>query len=129
MVVDTSAILAIIFDEDDAAEISRKIAAADILNVSAATLVETSMVLSRRTRTRNDIDLQRFLDAVGPRIVPFDEEQFRIASEACARFGRGSGHPAGLNLGDCFSYALAHHLGMPLLFKGSDFARTDVPVA
>jgi ribonuclease VapC len=102
---------------------------ADSINVSAATLVETSMVLSRRTRTRDDSDLRGFLDAVAPRIVPFDEEQFRIACEACVRFGRGTGHPAALNFGDCFSYALARYLGMPPLFKGSDFSHTDVLVA
>lgn len=91
--------------------------------MSAATLLETAVVLDSRAPG----ELDGFLGKVDIEIVPFDIEQANIAREAYLRYGKGSGHPAALNYGDCFSYALATHLGEPLLFKGDDFAKTDVP--
>jgi ribonuclease VapC len=103
MVVDTSAILAILFDEGEAEEFSRKIATTATLAVSAATLLEVTAVLRQRTKTCDDRDLMGFLAVASPTIIPFDEVQYMIAREAFHRFGKGSGHPARLNFGDCFA--------------------------
>jgi ribonuclease VapC len=126
MVVDTSAILAILFDESEAEEFSRKIASAATLAVSAAILLEVTAVLRQRTKTGDDRDLMNFLAVASPTIVPFDEAQYMIARDAFHRFGKGSGQPARLNFGDCFAYALAKRLELPLLFKGNDFSHTDL---
>jgi ribonuclease VapC len=128
MVIDTSAILAIIFKETDAHSLALKFASATERHVSAASLLETTIVLRRRTRSRDDRDLLNFLAAVPITIMPFDQQQYLIARTAFLQFGQASGHPAQLNFGDCFSYALAKHLNAPLLFKGNDFARTDLIV-
>src|SRR3954454_1712206 len=90
-------------------------------SISAATILETSLVL-------RDAAGQRFVDRLVERltVVPFDGQQLTVARAAHRRFGRGSGHPARLNFGDCFSYALAVTTGEPLLFKGQDLALTDV---
>jgi len=93
--------------------------------VSAAAVLETSMVVTPDLHERLD-DL---LEASGAVVVPFDHAQARVAREAYARFGKGSGSKARLNLGDCFSYALARVTGEPLLFKGDDFRHTDVESA
>lgn len=87
-------------------------------------VLETTAVALRRLRMNLTLVIQ-FLDATGVILTPLDERQLILAGEALERFGRGR-HPAGLNFGDCFSYALARSLGEPLLFKGNDFARTDV---
>jgi len=129
MVVDTSAILAILFDESEAEDFSRRIAMAETLSVSSATLLEVTAVLRHRTKTRDDRDLMNFLAVVSPTIIPFDEAQYMIAREAFHQFGKGSGHRARLNFGDCFAYALARHLKQPLLFKGNDFNHTDLAIA
>jgi ribonuclease VapC len=129
MVLDTSAILAILFNEPERVSFVRKIADAETVFVSAATLLEAAAVLTRRTAERDDRYLQRFLAENVLSIVPFDAEQSEIARAAYRHFGRGSGHPARLNFGDCFAYALAKHLGVPLLFKSTDFAHTDIAVA
>jgi ribonuclease VapC len=126
MVLDTSAILAIIFNEEEADLFSSKITAAESRFVSAATLLETAIVLRNRTLSRDDRYIADFLAAVPVVVYPFDANQSVIARAAYLRFGRASGHPARLNFGDCFSYALAVHLGAPLLFKGNDFSHTEV---
>jgi ribonuclease VapC len=126
MVVDTSAIIAIIFDEPEAALFSEKISRAERRRISAATLVEASIVLKRQTKSGDDRDLDAFLTAAPFEIVPFDQSQATIARRAYMQFGQASGHPARLNFGDCFAYALARELSAPLLFKGDDFPRTDV---
>jgi ribonuclease VapC len=97
--------------------------------MSAATAVEVNAVLTRRLRPEDQRRVERLLDAWEIDLVPFDADQAAITSQAYRDFGRGSGHPAGLNLGDCFSYALANVTGEPLLFVGDDFAHTDVTPA
>ena len=91
-------------------------------------MAELAVVLLRAGTSKGQIDLQQFVTALEMRIEPFTAEQAQIAAEAYRRFGKGF-HPAQLNLGDCFSYALAMHYGEPLLFKGNDFGLTDVLVA
>lgn len=94
--------------------------------MSAATAVEVNAVLSRRLRPEDQRRVERLLDVWEIELVHFDAEQAEIASRAYRDFGRGSGHPATLNLGDCFSYALAEVTGEPLLYVGDDFVHTDV---
>jgi ribonuclease VapC len=124
MVIDTSAVLAILLGEPEEQEMAEAMAAADRLVLSAVSLVEIAMVaLSRRPTTLAEIEHQ--LTSWGIEIAPVGVVQARLAAEGFARFGRGR-HPARLNFGDCFAYALAKERGEPLLFKGEDFARTDV---
>lgn len=124
MVVDTSAIVAILLQEDDAPRYADAIAAADFVVVSAASCVELSIVaLSRDARGR--VELDGTLADAAIEIVPVSIDQARLAAEAYERYGKGR-HPAALNFGDCFAYALAKSRGEPLLFKGADFAQTDV---
>lgn len=125
MVVDTSAIAAIFFGEDDAEVYLDAIASAQSVSMSAATLVEASIVATRDLGKSAINDLNLMLSQNGVRIVPVDETTAKTAVAAWTRFGRGN-HPAKLNYGDCFSYALAVTLGEPLLFKGEDFPQTDV---
>lgn len=126
MILDTSAILAVISDEPDAQRLVELIVANGAPKLSAATAVELNAVLTRRLPPEKVRLVGRLLQVWNVQIVPFDEEQANIASRAYADFGKGSGHPAQLNLGDCFSYALAVAASEPLLFVGSDFVHTDV---
>jgi ribonuclease VapC len=128
MIVDTSAVPAVLFAEDDAARYARALAQADICRMSVASCVEAAIVvdsLQNAAASRHLDPLLRRLDVV---LEPIDEEQAFIARQAYADFGKGR-HPAGLNFGDCFVYALAKATREPLLFKGNDFARTDVMAA
>jgi ribonuclease VapC len=125
MVVDTSALLAILQDEPQRRNCNEAIEMADSRRMSAVTFVESSMVIESRFGAEGLRDLDRLIERAEIEIVPVDVEQARTAREAFARFGKGR-HAAGLNFGDCFSYALARALGEPLLFKGVDFGRTDV---
>ncbi len=129
MIIDTSALVAILLDEPERRAFLGAIASSASPRMSAASLLETAAVVDRR----NDPTLSRALDALLDRlvveIVPVDEEQARVGRAAYRDFGRGSGHPAGLNFGDCFAYALASATGAPLLFKGDDFGHTDVIAA
>jgi ribonuclease VapC len=127
--VDSSAFVAILLDEPDAPFFLSKLERADVLRTSAATVVETSTVLfARGGRVKLDAfdALRRWYDI---EVTPVNEEQAMIAREAFVRYGRGLGHKAALNLGDCFSYALAKTYGESLLFKGNDFTQTDIVVA
>ena len=129
MIVDTSALIAILRDEPDAMAYARAIANAAIRRISAATFVETAAVIDA---SRDPIASRRFDDVLREarfEIEPVTEAQARIAREAYRDFGRGSGHPARLNFGDCFAYALAKAMNEPLLFKGDDFTRTDLTAA
>ena len=128
MVVDTSALVAILLNEPERRRFTESIAADPRRLVSAATLLETAIVLQSRRRQMGERELDLFLYRAKFEIVPVDEDQVEIARAAFRRFGRGR-HPAGLNFGDCFAYALAKATGEPLLFKGSDFAQTDVTPA
>ena len=128
MVIDTSALLAILLAEEDAARFAHAIEEHDDCRMSAASYLEAALVIDGRgdALARREFDL--FFRRAGIVIEPVTFEQAQIAREAYRDFGKGR-HPAGLNLGDCLSYALAKHLDQPLLFKGDDFARTDVEPA
>lgn len=128
LVVDTSALMALLFMEDDARRYAEALQAASALSVAAPTWVESMQVATARRGQVGQDGLQELLDRLGVEIVAFDAGMARLAHEAWLRFGKGR-HPAGLNYGDCFAYALAMQLGAPLLFKGEDFARTDVTSA
>ena len=125
MVIDTSAVLAILQDEPERRRFAESIEAADTRWMSAATWVESSLVVEARYGSDGLRDFDRLMERIAVEIVPVDLEQARAAREAFRRFGKGR-HPAGLNFGDCFSYALARMLGEPLLFKGTDFSQTDL---
>lgn len=128
MVIDTSALLAILWDEPERRSFIEKIEAADARLLSAASLVETSIVIEARHGAEGVKLLDLFLDRAGIEIAPVDDEQAREARLAFSRYGKGR-HAAGLNFGDCFAYALAITSGEPLLFKGRDFAGTDIAPA
>jgi ribonuclease VapC len=129
MIVDTSALIAILRNERDAMSYANAIASATVRRLSAANYVETAAVIDA---SRDPIASRRFDDLVREAqfvIEPVTETQARIAREAYRDFGRRTGHPARLNFGDCFAYALAKAVNEPLLFKGDDFTHTDVTPA
>lgn len=128
MVVDTSALLAILGDEPERRLFIERIEGAEVRLLSAATFVETSIVLEARHGAEGVRLMDLFLDRAQIEITPVDDEQAREARLAFSRFGKGR-HRAALNFGDCFSYALAITAGEPLLFKGDDFGLTDVSPA
>jgi ribonuclease VapC len=125
MVIDTSAIVAVLFDEPDHRLYDEAIERADVRLVSAVTRVELCFVIEGRKGDAGRERLERFFRFTGTDIVAVTPQQAEIAVDAFRRFGRGR-HPAALNIGDCFSYALATATGDTLLFKGDDFARTDI---
>ena len=125
MVIDTSAIVAIALNEREAAEFERRIADDPVRLISAATALEVTIVLETRLGDAAGRELDLWLHKVRAEVVPVDAEQTDAARRAWRRYGRGR-DPAALNFGDCFSYALALTRGEPLLFKGDDFARTDI---
>ena len=125
MIIDTSALLAILLDEPERHSFNQSIAAASSRVVSTATFVEASIVIESRFGVEGVRDLDLFLERAGIELAAVDEDQARVARRAFSRFGKGR-HPAGLNYGDCFAYALATVLGEPLLYKGNDFSQTDV---
>jgi ribonuclease VapC len=125
MVLDTSALLAVLQDEVERRSFNEAIEAADSVALSVASFVETSIVIEARHGAEGLRALDRFIERSGIVVAGVDLEQGRSARDAFSRFGKGR-HAAALNFGDCFSYALATVLGEPLLFKGEDFARTDI---
>ncbi|HZU91634.1 MAG TPA: type II toxin-antitoxin system VapC family toxin [Stellaceae bacterium] len=125
MVVDTSALIAILFAEPDAERFARALAGAPVRLISAVTRVELSFVVEGRKGETGRADLELLLRDGGFAIVGVTPQQAEIAIEAFRRFGRGR-HRARLNIGDCFSYALAAASDHPLLFKGEDFRHTDI---
>jgi ribonuclease VapC len=128
MIIDTSAIIAILFEQDDAISYAKAITEADSCRISAATFVETAIVVEAQTRNNGGRQLDAFIRRAGIVIEPVTEEQAHIARQAFIDFGKGR-HAAGLNYGDCFSYALSKASREPLLFKGKDFAKTDLSPA
>jgi ribonuclease VapC len=126
IVVDTSAVVAVLFDEDGRAELESRLLG-DRCVMSAATRVELGIVIEAKTGSAGTQLLEELLSRVAVEVVPVDAELAEEALVAWRRFGKGR-HQAGLNLGDTFSYALARRLGQPLLFVGDDFAHTDVTV-
>ena len=126
MVLDTSALVAILTGEPEGPSLIDAIEAAEARLLSAATLVETSIVIESRYGPEGVRDLDLFLAAAGAAVIAVDADQAEVARRAFSRFGKGR-HPAALNFGDCFSYALAVTRAEPLLFKkGADFDHTDV---
>lgn len=128
MVIDTSALVAILRNEPERRDFLAALDAADACRLSAATLVEASIVLEARFGLEGVQALDRLLQRAGVEVVPVDLEQARQARQAFSRFGKGR-DVAGLNYGDCFAYALATVLGDDLLFKGDAFSHTDVAIA
>lgn len=129
MIIDSSALIAILRDEPEAGALAGAIERAEVRRLSTASYVETAAVIDRAADPVASRRVDQLLVAGGIVMEPVTEQQARIAREAFRDFGRGSGHPARLNFGDCFSYALAKALGEPLLFKGTDFGHTDVAPA
>jgi ribonuclease VapC len=126
MVIDTSAVVAILRQESGAEGLLRRLTAAGSRRISAASLLEAAIVLEGKSGERGGEQLDLFLARAQVEVAPVTIEQVRVARTAWRRYGKGSSHPAQLNFGDCFSYALAHTMGEELLYKGADFARTDV---
>jgi len=126
MIIDTSALAAIVFREADRDSYRQAIIQAPRRVISAATYVELSIVVDSRHDPVVSRSLDDLLTSLGIEVADLTADQARIARSAHRDFGRGSGHPARLNLGDCFSYALAKQTDEPLLWKGDDFGHTDV---
>ena len=126
MVIDTSALLAILQDEPERRAFNEAIEAAASRVMSVVSFVEASIVIESRYGAEGLRELDRFIDRAGIELVRVDPEQGKLARDAFSRFGKGR-HPAALNFGDCFAYALASSLAEPLLFKGDDLSRTDLP--
>src|SRR5882724_4108408 len=125
MVLDTSAILAILQNEPERRKFNEAIEAAETRSLSTASFVECSTIVESRYGADGVRDLDLFIAKAQVSLVPVDEEQANLARRAFQKFGKGR-HPAGLNFGDCFSYALARSLDEPLLFKGNDSPQTDI---
>lgn len=128
IVVDTSALIAILLDEPERRSMIDVIVDYGQPCMSAASYLEASMVLEAYSGVQGGRDIDDFVEDVGVRIVPVDQAQARVAREAFRRFGKGR-HRAGLNFGDCFVYALTKTVGAPILFKGNDFSLTDLKPA
>jgi ribonuclease VapC len=129
MIIDTSALIAILRAEDDASDMAHAIEQAGMRQISAANYLEAAVVIDG---SRDPVASRRFdelVQAADLRIEPVTQDQAQIAREAYRDFGKGSGHKAGLNFGDCFAYALAKTTGQPLLYKGNDFTHTDITPA
>ena len=125
MIVDTSALIAVLRREPEADRFIDLLLAASEARISAGTLLELRIVAERDGGTE---ELSELLETLGVEVMPVDARQVDLAFEGFRRFGKGR-HPAGLNFGDLFAYALAQVLGEPLLFKGDDFAQTDIEAA
>jgi ribonuclease VapC len=125
MIADTSALLAVFFEEPEAEDFARAIARAEVSRISAANLLEAGIVADNQTDPRTGRQLDALVANFHLLVEPVTEEQVRLARQAYLDFGKGN-HPAGLNFGDCFAYALAKATGEPLLFKGNDFDKTDI---
>ena len=125
MVIDTSAVMAILLGEPEAAPFAVAIEADPTRIMSAATAFETALVIETRKGPSGGREFDLLMHRAQIEVVPFTAEQFDVARDAWRRFGKGT-HAAGLNFGDCFSYALAATSGEPLLFKGDDFGLTDI---
>ena len=125
MVIDSSALIAILSDEPERYAFNRKIEADSRRLISTASVLETSIVLESRYGEEAYRELDFFLLKAGIENRAFDAEQLEIARRAYRQYGKGR-HSAGLNYGGCFSYALAKQTGEPLLFKGNDFSQTDI---
>ncbi|MBW3629227.1 MAG: type II toxin-antitoxin system VapC family toxin [Gemmatimonadetes bacterium] len=128
MVIDTSAVIAILLGEPSAERVISALEGHFERRMSAAAVVEAGIVMQARQGDAGERELDALLRRLRVTILPVTEEQAELARSAFRRFGKGK-HPAGLNFGDCFSYALARALAEPMLFVGEDFSRTDVAIA
>ena len=128
MVIDTSALVAILCNEPEAPLFEEALERNATRLISAGTLLETSIVIEARFGEAGGRELDLLIHKAQIRIEPFDQEQAEIAREAYRTYGKGR-HPAGLNYGDCFAYALGSARGEPLLYKGEDFSKTDIKSA
>jgi ribonuclease VapC len=129
VIVDTSAVVAIALGEPGLQAIKEALVSSTDSRISAPSYVELCAAMQRRDRPEIGRLVDRLLDDYGIRIEAFDADQARVAAQAYRDYGRGSGHPARLNLGDTYSYALAYVTGEPLLFRGDDFSHTDIRTA
>ncbi len=127
MIIDTSALVSILDQEAEAERLARAITAASERMLSAANLVETGIVMQVRRGNEAARDLDLLLAKLKIDIIPVSEKQANLARKAFQHYGRGQ-HPAKLNFGDCFAYALAKDSSAPLLFKGNDFSQTDIMI-
>ncbi len=129
MIVDTSALIAILKNEPEAEAFSVALEAAKLVRISAASYLESRIVVGRYKNPILTARLEELLENPGLLIEPVTAVQAKIAWQAYRDYGKGSGHPANLNFGDCFSYALAREKREPILFKGDDFNHTDLRIA
>ena len=128
MIVDSSAVVAVLKREPLQEEMATKLANADVVAIGAPTLFETDMVTIGALGRRGRGLIAQFLENFEVEIIPFQESHWQVAAEAFMRFGKGR-HPAALNYGDCMTYATAKVAGEPLLYIGNDFAQTDIESA
>jgi ribonuclease VapC len=128
MVIDTSALVALLLDEAETTQFVSAIAAAPVRLLSAASYLETAIVITARLGPQARGEFDPLIQDLSIDIVPFTREQASFAAAGFDQYGRGRGHAAGLNYGDCFTYGLAKLTGEPVLFKGNDFSRTDITV-
>ena len=126
MIVETSALIAILFEEDDAEKFRQAIASAPVRRMSAANYVEAGIVIDSQKNPLASGRVDEFLTRASIEIEGVTASQAKIARQAYRDFGKGSGHPAKLNFGDCFAFALAVETGEPLLYKGDDFTHTGI---
>ncbi len=129
MIVDTSALVAIIRNEPEIASFAKLILSANRPAMSAASYLETGIVIDGQRDPASSQRIDEMISILALTVMPVTEAQAKIARSAYQAFGKGSGHKAQLNFGDCFSYALAKDQKKPLLFKGNDFSKTDIQVA
>lgn len=128
MVVDSSVLIAILLNEDDAAQYAQKLLDTDQIYISAVSIVEASMVIEYKKGEAGANKFDELLQLIEPIIIAFDKQQAQLARIAWRKYGKGR-HPAKLNFGDCCSYAAAQQNNFPLLFKGNDFSQTDMQSA
>jgi len=128
MILDTSAVIAILYREPEAPDFAQRIHDADVCRISVANYVELSMVIQNQLGPEGMQQAEAFFRRAGVNIEPVTVDHGELARQAFLDFGKGR-HKAGLNFGDCFSYALAKATGEPLLFKGNDFSQTDIKAA
>lgn len=128
MIVDTSALVSVLIREEGWETLRSAMVDDEVVGIGAPSLLETIMVISGRAERDRSEDVRRFVRNFGIVVIPFEEEHARAAAEAFVRFGKGR-HRAGLNFGDCMSYAVAKLAGQPLLCTGTDFAKTDLKLA
>lgn len=129
MIVDTSALLAILYNENETAAFLARIEVADELRISAGTLLEATIVVDAKGSVALSRRFDELVRALSLDVEPVTVEQVSIGRDAYREFGKGSGHDANLNYGDCFAYSLAYANDEPLLFKGNDFGHTDIASA